>query len=159
MCASCPCPCESTGSAGEGRCNRGQVFFRVRIHGDGGRIFQGRTVGDACIGVTVVGLDVDSCANTASRGEGRAAREAEELRGACRTYLSRLPPCIVLALADSRIGLLVDDIHRDRAGARELRGAPAKPTATVLAVLSSVSEAAPLYALSACTVMPSAVMV
>ena len=121
MCASCPC--ESTGSAGEGRCDRGQVFFRVRIHGDGGRIFQGRTVGDACIGVTVVGLDVDSCANTASRGEGRAAREAEELRGACRTYLSRLPPCIVLALADSRIGLLVDDIHRDRAGARELRGA------------------------------------
>ena len=116
----CPCPCESTGSAGKGRCDRGQVFFRVRIHGDGGRIFQGRTVGDACIGVTVVGLDIDSCAEAAPCGEGHAAGETEELRGACRSYLSRLLPRIVLALADGCIGGLVDDIHRDRAGAGEL---------------------------------------
>ena len=119
----CPCPCESTGSAGKGRCDRGQVFFRVRIHGDGGRIFQGRTVGDACIGVTVVGLDIDSCAEAAPCGEGHAAGETEELRGACRSYLSRLLPRIVLALADGCISLLVDDIHGDRAGAGELRGA------------------------------------
>ena len=122
VCASCPCPCESTGSAGKGRCDRGQVFFRVRIHGDGGRIFQGRTVCDACIGVTVVGLDIDSCADTASGREGRTARETEEFRGTCRSYLSRLLPRIVLALADGCIGGLLDDIHGDRAGARELRG-------------------------------------
>ena len=121
--ACCARPSEGAGTACACRRDGRHVFFRVRIHGDGGRIFQGRTVGDACIGVTVVGLDIDSCADTASGREGHAARKTEELRGACRSYLSRLLPRIVLALADGGISGLVDDIHGDRAGAGELRGA------------------------------------
>ena len=120
VCASCPCPCESTGSAGEGRCDRGQVFFRVRIHGDGGRIFQGRTIGDACVGVTVVGLDIDSCADTVSGREGHTAGETEELRSILCFYMDILLPRVILAFADGSISLLVDDIHGDRAGAGEL---------------------------------------
>ena len=119
--ACCARPCESTGSACECRRDGRHMFRRLRVHGDGGRIFQGRTVGYACIGVALVGLDIDSCADTVSGRKGHAAREAEQLRSILCFYKDILLARVILALADDRIGLLVDDIHGDRSGSRELR--------------------------------------
>ena len=123
VCACCARPSEGAGTACECRRDGRHVFRRLCIHMDGRSLRERCAVRKTRVGVTVVGLDIDSCTEAATRRERHAARKAEELRGACRSYLSRLLPHIVLAFADGGIGGLVDDIHRDRAGARELRGA------------------------------------
>ena len=73
--------------------------------------------------MALVGLDIDSRPEAASGREGHAARKTEELRSILCFYIDTLLARVILAFADGRIGLLVDDIHGDRAGAGELRGA------------------------------------
>ena len=121
--ACCARPSEGSGAACACRRDGRHVFRRLRVH------MRGRSIRERCavcktrVGVALVGLDIDSRPEAAPCGEGHAARKTEEFRGACRSYLSRLLPRIVLALADGGISGLVDDIHGDRAGAGELRGA------------------------------------
>ena len=53
----------------------------------------------------------------------QAAGQAEEARCILRFYVNALISCLIVSLADRCIGLLGNDIHRDRAGTGEFRRA------------------------------------
>ena len=121
-----------SGCPGAGKCiprrdrrrNRGQVLFRLGIHADRRCLRELRTVFDGRIGMPLVRLHVSRRADArAAQVDPQAAGQAEEARCILRFYGNALISCLIISLADRCIGLLGNDIHRDRAGTGEFRRA------------------------------------
>ena len=106
------------------RCNGRQVLFRLRIHFDRRSLRQLRAVFDGRIGMPLVRLHIRCRAVAcAAQIDPQAARQAEEVCSILRFYVNALISCLIVSLADRCIGLLGNDIHRDRAGTGEFRRA------------------------------------
>ncbi len=106
------------------RRNGGQVLFRLGIHADRRCLRELRAVFDGRIGMPLVRLHVCRRADArAAQVDTQAAGQAEEARCILRFDGNALISCLIVSLADRCIGLLGNDIHRDRAGTGEFRRA------------------------------------
>ena len=106
------------------RRNGRQVLFRLSIHADRRCLRELRTVFDGCIGMPLVRLHVSRRADArAAQVDPQTAGQAEEARCILRFYVNALISCLIVSLADRCIGLLGNDIHRDRAGTGKFRRA------------------------------------
>ena len=106
------------------RRNGRQVLFRLSIHADRRCLRELRTVFDGRIGMPLVRLYVCRRADArAAQVDTKAAGQAEEARCILRFDSNALISCLIVSLADRCIGLLGNDIHRDRAGTGEFRRA------------------------------------
>ena len=121
-----------SGCPGAGKCiprrnrrrNGCQVLFRLGIHADRRCLRELRAVFDGRIGMPLVRLHVSRRADArAAQVNPQAAGQAEEARCILRFYVNALISCLIVSLADRCIGLLGNDIHRDRAGTSEFRRA------------------------------------
>ena len=121
-----------SGCPGAGKCiprrdrrrNGCQILFRLGIHADRRRLRELRTVFNGRIGMPLVRLYVCRRADArAAQVDPKAASQTEETRCILRFYVNALISCLIVSLADRCIGLLGNDIHRDRAGTGEFRRA------------------------------------
>ena len=121
-----------SGCPGAGKCiprrnrrrNGCQILFRLGIHADRRCLRELRAVFDGRIGMPLVRLHVSRRADArAAQVNPQAAGQAEETRCILRFYVNALISCLIVSLADRCIGLLGNDIHRDRAGTGEFRRA------------------------------------
>ena len=119
------CPCAGERIPRRDRRRNGcQILFRLGIHADRRCLRELRTVFDGRIGMPLVRLHVSRRADArAAQVDPQAAGQAEEARCILRFYVNALISCLIVSLADRCIGLLGNDIHRDRAGTGEFRRA------------------------------------
>ena len=106
------------------RCNGRQVFFRLRIHFDRRSLRQLRAVFDGRIGMPLVCLHIRRRADArAAQVDAQAACQTEEVCSILRFYRDALISRLIVSLTDRCIGLLGNDIHRDRARTGKFRRA------------------------------------